>query len=275
MERSASCGSLRIAGVEMSHIPKRATQHGIYLSGKEVPPSALKPGQTSLTRQLYTEEANTPDEVYIGPDLPQGSVYSKSLTNLPKQEHYLNPTKPMKPQEALGGEGHRGTAHWRSEYKSVLNEGALHGAVHHRQQGPSYQALNPPTCVSDAQRPSAYHEEYGKYGSNPREKIGAFDSKLPVYRTALNQGTTKATMHIPGYQGFLATNTSNPHVSRVEKGELLRSVDKSNLTQQFHANLVNYAGHVPVHAKNDNGGVGLTHSTIYGHSFQAHNIGGL
>jgi len=177
----------------------------------------------------------------------------------------------LKPTEAFGGEGHRGTAHWRSEYKAVVNQGAVHGAVYHRQNGPSYQATNPPTCISDDCKLSAYQEEFGTRGSNPRHKISAFDEKLPVSRTVLNVGTTKATMHIPGYQGFLATNTSNPHVARVEKGASLRSLDKKNLSEQFHTNLVGYCGHVPANAKNDNGGVGLTTSTVYGNSFRAQN----
>jgi len=274
MERSSSSASLRVAGVEMSHMPKRATQHGVYLSTQEVMPTSLKPGQKDLSRKLYTEEAPPLGETYLAPDLPQGTVYA-SMAHPMTSGHYANPVKPMKPAEAPGGAGHRGTGHWQSEYKSVLNHGALQGAVHHRQNGPAYQALNPPSCIGDGHRLTAYQDEYGTRGSNPRDRIGADDERFPVNRTVLNAGTTKATSHVPGYQGFLALNTTNPHVARVEKGSTLRSVDKSSLTEQFHTNLVGYRGHVPAHAKNDNNGVGLTKSTVYGHSFQAHDIGAL
>merc|ERR1712113_1293051 len=165
-------------------------------------------------------------------------------------------------------ESHQGTAHWRSEYKSALNEGAVHGATYHRQHLPSYQASNPPTCIGRNEELSSYHEEYGKRGSDPRHKIGHLDDRLPVFKTTLTQGTAKGTKHMPGYQGFLPSNTSNPHVARVERGETLRSIDKTNLSEQFHANLLGYAGHNPTNPHNDRGGVRVNTQTCMGHSFR-------
>jgi len=276
MDRAVSSSSLRVAGVEMSHVPKRATQHGVFLASSERPPTSLKPGQKSLQRQVYTEEAKQLGETYIAQDMPAASVYAKSLAGLAKPEDYCNPTKPIRPADAPeGGGGHHGTAHWRSEYRSSMDHRALHGSRYHRQHGPSYQAMNPPTCVSAGALSTSYHEEFGKRGSDPREKIHPHSDRLPVFKTELTKGTTKATNHIPGYQGFLATNTVNPHVSRAEMGGTTRSVDKTNLTEIFHTNLVNYHGHVPAHHSNDNGGVQTSLETTMGRDYQHPAVRGL
>jgi len=72
MSRSLSSPAL-VAAAEMklSHIPKRVTQHGTYLTGYEVLPPALKPGQVRLDRQLYAEEAKVNHETYLEVDQPK------------------------------------------------------------------------------------------------------------------------------------------------------------------------------------------------------------
>lgn len=268
--RSGSSGSLRFVGEQVSHIPKRATQHGVFLSTCEVPPTTLKPGQTQLDRQLYTEEAKPLEKNYIADDLPGASVYGGSLSGNAQTDHYLNPTRPIKPEEpAEDALGHQGTAHWRSESQSSLNEAAIAGARYHRQHLPSYQAANPPTCVGSAVIQGSYHEHFGKPGHDPRHRIGANDSKMPVFKTDLTRGTTKATNHIPGYQGFLATNTTNPKVAAIEQGSKYRNAhEKHVLVEQFHTNLLNYCGHVPANANNDNGGHSTTTLSTMGASFR-------
>lgn len=265
--KSASTGSLRIAGAELSHIPKRAAQHGIFLSSIEVTPISLKPGQNSTQRQVYTEEAKQLQETYMKPDLPATSVYSKSVSNLLRPEDYMNPTKPIIPSEAPGGGGHWGTGHWKSEYASTVDHRAVDGATYHRQHGPSYQAMNPPTCVGMGALSSSYRQDFGLYGSDPREKVKPEDNKLPVFRTPLTAGTAKGTMHMPGYQGFLATNTRNPHVARVEMGARLRSTDKTNLAETFHKNVVGYSGHQPNHHSNGIHGAKPSPMTTSGRDF--------
>jgi hypothetical protein len=261
--------SLRFAGVEMAHVPRRATQHGCFLSNAEVPPTTLKPGQTHLReRQLYTEEAEPQQESYMKGGMASESVYKKDVSSLTQPVHYMEPTKPIKQVQPNIEGGHHDVSHWRSEYKSVHSHTAVHGATYHRQYGPSYQGTNPVSCVSRPDDATSYHEEYGKHGSDPRDKIDPYSDKMPVFKSALTRGTTKATAHIPGYQGFLATNTTNPYVARVEKGGNVRSLDKHVLTEQYNTNLVGYQGHRPNHAKNDNGGMRASTVTTSGKDFQ-------
>lgn len=269
MGRSSSTPALRSAGKSalLSHIPKRATQHGIFLPGYEVLPTQLKPGQSSLERQLYVDEVKDNDETYLETDLEKGSVYQRSIESRLIPRDYFNPQKPIKPGEPSEGEGHHKTAHWRSEYRSNVNDAARFDTVLYRQNGPSYQVQNPPTCVGGGELLSMHQSEFGKYGSNPRSKLRPEDAKLPTFKTALTVGTAKGTAHIPGYQGFLASNTANKRVAEVTHGGTMRSTDKTNLTQDFHTNIVGYAGHRPDNACNDRGGVSLTNLTVKGRDF--------
>jgi len=274
MSMSGSNSALRSAGVAMAHVPRRATQHGIYLSTSEVPPTSLKPGQTHLReRQLYTEEAPPQEESYMRAGMPAKSVYAKDHSEMTKPEHYKEPTRPIKQRVSEIKGGHHDVSHWRSAYKADHNEDAVYGAVHHRQHGPSYQATNPTACVSRPDDPTSYHSDYGKAGTDPRSKIDPYSDKLPVFKSALTRGTTKATAHIPGYQGFLATNTTNPFVARVEQGGAVRSLDKHVLSDQYNTNLVGYMGHRPMHAKNDNGGVRTSLLTTSGKDYQTPPLG--
>jgi hypothetical protein len=140
----------------------------------------------------------------------------------------------------------------------------------HRQNGPSYQAVNPPSCVGGAAVKSAYHEDYGHYGSNPCDKVARHHTSMPVIKSALTRGTPKGTGHMPGYQGYLPGNTSNPYVARVEAGGTLRSTDKSNLTEIYHQNVPTYTGHVAKCPMNDKGPVTASAHTEMGRSFRSH-----
>lgn len=252
-------------------MPKRATQHGVYLAGYEVLPASLKPGQATLERQLYTAEAKLLEETYIKTDLAQPSTYQRETALQTNPSDYVNPTKPMRPGQPPEGFGHHKVSHWSSTYKSGHNADAVYGAVAHRQNGPSYQAMNPPTCVGSVAGKSTYCEDFGHYGSNPCDRVVADHPKMPVFKTALTRGTPKATFHMPGYQGFLPGNTSNPHVARVESGALLRgTTDKTNLTETFHQNIPTYQGHTPKCPMNDKGPVATSTNTEMGRSFRNH-----
>jgi len=266
--KSGSASAIATAGAMLSHIPKRATQHGIYMPSHEVPPTSLKPGQASLTRQLYTEEVKDHKETYLESDMSQNfSVYARDNQRVPKD--YTNTRPPIVPAEPEDDGGHMGTGHWKSEYRSNVNDAARFDSVLHRQNGPSYQVANPPTCVSGGPMVSQYQEQLGTYGSNPRDKLPPGETKMPTFKTALTVGTAKGTFHIPGYQGFMATNTANPKVAKIANGEFYRSTDKSNMTEVFHQNIVGYAGHKPSNARNDRGAFKVsTTLTDKGRNFQ-------
>lgn len=201
-------------------------------------------------------------------DLAPGSVYKRSISDILVPRDYFSPQKPILQTQPPDGGGHHGAAHWKSTYRSDVNDAARFNTVLHRQNGPSYQIANPPTCVSGGEPSSTYHEAFGKYGSDPRHKLPDSAERLPTLKTALTVGTTKGTNHMPGYQGFLATNTCNARVAEIVHGGTLRTTDKSNLTQVFHTNVVGYAGHKPLCACNDRGGVTIGTQSTNGRDFR-------
>lgn len=255
----------------MSHIPKRATQHGVFLSGAEASITSLKPGQDQLHRQnFYLTEAKALQETYISQDQFKDSVYSKSISKLTLPEDYHEPARPIRPAATTGAYKsgfYAGTGHWKSEYDHKFHPDSLKGSKTHRQYGPPYEMLNPPTCVSQPNDLSFYQREFGVYGSNPRDRLRPGDTMLPKQKHELTVGTTKGTCHIPGYQGFLPTNTNNPKVAAIEAGESVRTVDKTNVTEIYHLNLPGYAGHVPSSACNDRGPRQISSMTVMGKDF--------
>lgn len=250
----------------MAHIPKRATQHGCSLPSWEQQLIDLKVGQHGVTRNIYAVEAKGLGETYMNQDRPQESVYKRMQTGKP--EHYTDPVRPIKPGEPNEYCGHRGVSHWQSTSKTDHSLMAIDGAKFHRQDGPSYQAANPPTCVSRGEQLSCFQEFHGKHGfAGPLSTVPKDALKMPVLTHSLTAGTFKGTNHIPGYQGFIPTNTSNPYCARVASGAELRG-KKSMLTEQFHVNLLNYCGHTPSHPNNDNGGRKVDNVSTMGRNFQ-------
>jgi len=260
----------------MAHMPKRATQHGVFLSGSEAPIASLKPGQEELHRQhFYTTEAKPLHETYLSADAFKETLYQKQQSKLTLPEDYVDRQRPVitKAQEMFGmGNsgvvgGYSGTDHWTSEYKHIFHEGTGAKKRVAKQYGAPYQMGDPPCCVSQPMMMSFYQREFGTYGSNPRHRIQHGDTKLPVQKSDLTVGTTKGTSHVPGYQGFLPTNTNNPKVAAVEAGTSNRSVDKTNITEIFHLNLPGYAGHKPSCASNDRGPRQMSTMTVMGRAF--------
>lgn len=254
-------------------IPKRATQHGLFLSGSEAPIVTLKPGQKELHRNgFYTTETKALEETYIAQDQFKKSVYAKHTSELTQPVDYMDPQKPIRPVVSGGktdADKQHGAAHWRTEYKNTFSEAGKEGHMppYKRQIGPPFEIQNPPACVSQPNELSFYQHEFGVYGSDPRHRISKQDTVLVTRKTDLTRGTTKGTTHIPGYQGFIPTNTNNPKVAEIEKGDKIRGNDKNNLVEIYHLNIPGYAGHVPVCAQNDKGPRQISTMTIHGKDY--------
>lgn len=259
---------------EQSHIPKRATQHGLFLSSAETAPTSLKPGQQELHGiQVFKQEARQHRDTYINQDNVRDSCYTSSIAQATLPEDYSNPTKPYKPpdlvrhQLMLQKEKSRlddsGTTHWESEYKATSQREPM---VHHR---PSPRRVpDPVNGVGRTRDESSYTQEFGRYGSDPRDRIPPGSTKLPVLRHHLNMGTTKGTFFVPGYQGFIPSCPTLTHeAARAADGAGFRNTDKSNIEHVYHANIVGYSGHCPESARNDRGGRQPTKLTTSGRDF--------
>jgi len=250
-----------------AHIPKRATQHAIFLDGSETAPPSLKPGQSDLYRQdLYVNEARPLQDPYLLQDQIRSSTYIKDMSSL-LPEDYVNRTTPYTPPTVTahshGDDG--GTSHWKSEYQASSNKEIPEEVEFGRPPKILDDDYGYQSMLTRGTANSSYQEEFGKYGSDPRDKI------LPngiTIKKDLDHGTTKGTFHTPGYQGYIPSSTCLAEVARVANGEVTRSVDKTNIDQTFHTNLIGYAGHEPRSARNDNGGRQPTLRTVYGRDFR-------
>ncbi|CAE7598023.1 unnamed protein product [Symbiodinium natans] len=133
----------------------------------------------------------------------------------------------------------------------------------------------PRSCISKVLDLSGHTADFGRHGSNPREKISPWEDKMPVFKSDLTAGTTKGTFHIPGYQGVTPSCPGfSEHQLRVARAQA-RSVDKTNIVQIFHQEVVGYGGHVPEAVCNDFGGRKPTDLTTFGHDFKPHKAGAL
>jgi len=225
---------------DMSFLPKRATQHMIFLTGDERPCVALKIGQQQVDRHLYIDEAKALGETYVETALQNGSMYTRSLANARLPEDYGNPPRRLRQPEMPKDFGRSGS-NWKSEYRSGLCLGAIAGHEHFRQHGAPYEASWFPQSSMGQAGASTYCEDFGLLGSNPRSLIKPYEAAMPVIRNSLNFGTTKGTGHIPGYQGFLSA-TPNAGTAGERPAH-----DRTH----YHRNLVGYAGHVPESAQNE------------------------
>lgn len=189
------------------------------------------------------------------------SHYTKSIARVTLPEDYEDPTKAMAPPCITAGGDAGGTAHWVSEYKASLNEAISEEATFGREYTPYVDEGDPPFLQGRGAANSTYQDEFGKYRSNPRDKIGI------VMKRPMDAGTAKGTMHIPGYQGFIPGNTFSEETARVEMGDFYRSLDKTDIQQTYHTNLIGYSGHEPKSAINDRGGRHPTARTVYGHDY--------
>jgi len=263
--------------MSMDHVPKRATQHGLFVSASEIAPTVMKPGQTDLCRKgLYTTEAGgVPPETYLDPDRPARAESTLSLKSKP--EFYKN-TERWGPKNVDTSWSSGGASHWQSTYRSSAVEAGL--APLDQRLAAKGTARHWPTrsvsVVSLREDNTTYRDNYGRAGSNPRDRLArsGSDSSMPIFRTPLTAGTHKGTAHIPNYQGFIPANPAGPASKRVAKGETLRSVDKTNLVDVFHRDLVGYAGHIATSFRNDFGGRQTSTLTVMGSDYQAPRLGG-
>ncbi|CAD7941870.1 unnamed protein product [Amoebophrya sp. A120] len=86
----------------ISHIPKVVTQHGIFLSTKDAPVIAAKPGQGLYDRDgFYTTEVKLSEKNFIQHQLKDGNEYDIQYNKTVKSKDYTNPQKPLIPAALL------------------------------------------------------------------------------------------------------------------------------------------------------------------------------
>jgi hypothetical protein len=267
--------------VALDHVPKRATQHAVYLASDEAPLPSLKPGQVGPERQdFYTTaaEARPLRETYLTANQTAKSIYKEFTSENGIPEDYLDKVAAKAPATQTNDPGpdptrnvHRATDHWVSQYGDTFHDPGRTEYVRHR--GPMFAPVNPPACISQPAGESMSQSDYGKYGRIPRDIFPASADKYPDKKTDLTSGTTIGTHHIPGYNGFLPTNTHNPRCAKIEQGAEPRVKPGmgANMSEIYHQNVPGYTGFLPTDARNDLGPRQITSRTTFGRAYtQAH-----
>jgi hypothetical protein len=216
-----------------------------------------------LGSPIYNEEKQINAQTYTAQDRNvRESEYMGTVGAQTLSQDY-RPPKPYKPVEHDRADIAGGTAHWQSEYGA--------GA----QKGPTPFAHSPRVRPPDASMNgkgfsnhlSSYTHEFGRYGSNPRDRIKLGASALPILKTDLLIGTTTGTDFMPGYQGFIPTHPSTEASRRVATGPGDRPDTKNDYSDTYHANKIGYTGHRPKSFRNDHGGRQPTTLTISGRDY--------
>lgn len=247
-----------------AHIPKRVTQHGMYVPNEDVLPVTLKPGQRdTIGSNIYDEEKKKNAHTYIAQDrVARETLYTGSHGGNTAPQDYA-PPKSYKPVEHDWTEAGSGTGHWQSEYTATAQRGPAPTPA-----SPRKQALDPAMNGKGfSSHFSSYTHEYGRYGSNPRDRIKQGATSLPITKTELLVGTTTGTNFVPGYQGFIPAHPSTDSARRAAAGLLDRSDTKNDYADTYHANKIGYTGHCPKSFRNDRGGRQPTCLTVAGRDY--------
>lgn len=266
--------------VQLDHVPKRATQHSVYLASDEAPLPGLKPGQLVPERvDFYTTAAESRPlrETYLTANQTNDSVYNVYTSKNGILDDYRDKVAAKAPATQTNDPGpdptkkvHRGSDHYTSEYDATFTTPV---GEYKRFRGPMFKPTNPQTCISQPAGESMNRSDYGKYGSKPRDIFPRDAESYPDKKTDLTSGTTTGTHHIPGYQGFLPTNTHNDKCRAIEQGVEPRAKpgQGANMTEIYHQNIPGYTGFHPTDARNDLGPRQITSRTTFGRAYtQAH-----
>ena len=92
---------------------------------------------------------------------------------------------------------------------------------------------------------SSYQLDMGAEGDNPFSRTAAST-------TDLNRGTSKLSVHIPGYCGHVPSSLNNQVMYEQFRGQ--ERPAKSDIRGTSHVNMPNYTGHEPKFANNDRTG---------------------
>ena len=106
--------------------------------------------------------------------------------------------------------------------------------------------------IVSRQTKSTYQMDLGMAGESPACRPYVAKTGMASTTMDLNEGTAKATYHIPGYSGHIPYSTYNHTVRDQAEGRTARP-RASNLRLYHQHNLPGYTGHNPSNAKNDKG----------------------
>ena len=231
----------------MSHVPKRAVGHSLFLPESERQVIELPEKQTSA----YTESAVKP----LLTTLQQSynlSDYRSNYGQTVSADYHPSPS--FKPRNSLtSGSAEfpdfRPAKLWRSEYQAASHQIA---------------GSQPPA-------PSGHGRHAPRKTPVVSVDLGVSTSAETFADPACLAKHKKPVSFMPGYQGFVPSNMHNPYVEAYARGERREDRDRSNITENFQRVLPGYTGYLPVNGSNDRNPRQATTMTETGRVFAVHN----
>ena len=99
------------------------------------------------------------------------------------------------------------TDHWKSTYKSVVDETTSKDREVSRR--PLWSINRQAYSSSRGNYVSEFADAFGKHGDKPRDVLPHDSTAQSHKRNELTVGTTQVTKHIPGYNGFIPATDTN------------------------------------------------------------------
>lgn len=128
---------------------------------------------------------------------------SKRITTSLDNAYYLN-TKRRKNNATRNrnkSAHYKTTSHWETSYNHF--NGVVENSRKSKQVPPEWSLPKQPHSSNRGNYDTEQEDRFGCFGDNPRERLPATATKIEKRRDENFIGTTKVTMHIPGYTGFI------------------------------------------------------------------------
>lgn len=162
-------------------------------------------------------------------------------------------------------------AHWGSVYKNEVLSNTEKGRI--KSNRPLWSLPREAYTSKRGGFETEATSQYGKQGSNPRDKLPASATKMSNTVHENNMGTTKTGAHIPGYNGYIPRSDFNDRANTQAKlqgdsGYACRNtIVKQNIVENYQVKLPGYSGHKPMSTINDRGSCRPNCLNVNGESF--------
>jgi len=93
------------------------------------------------------------------------------------------------------------TDHWETNYNYF--NGVVEKSRKSKQTPPEWSLPKQPHTSNRGNYDTEHGERFGHFGDNPRQLLPATVTRIEKRKDENFIGTTKVTMHIPGYTGFI------------------------------------------------------------------------
>ena len=217
------------------------------------PPPPMKPGETEISRKTKFCDVGEAAKNKIFPDKQYLTVSSTMSIGLSSSDYHAPDKRGVSASFTSTSlqNSRRSCTALTLNRQSYLSDVENISGFAAKASSPE-RLLNKTSNSEIARRTnSTYEMDLGIAGESPSLRPYVVRTGMASTTMDLNEGTTKATYHIPGYGGHIPCSIRNPTMRQHSEGSTARPL-LSNSSLYRH-NLPGYTGHKPSSARNDKG----------------------